>query len=159
MDTPVLVAEVPAQIAPGAAAVEIAQINADRDVAIATEETTRQAAQTEAMVTVAEVEAETDDEDVQWLKAELASLRAQCETHAGSLSAQAEVIQAQGAQIAELTGLVAALTSQLNPPPLSPAEPETPAVVDPESAVADGPRAENGEVNPPAKPLRKVVPL
>lgn len=136
MEQAVVVAEVAPQVA-ATAAVEIAQINADRDVAIAAEQTAQAAAHTGAIVAVAEVEAETDDEEVIWLKAELASLRVQCETNAGALSALQQVTQAQGQQIAELTGLLSSLTAPLIPPQLSanpnPAEPGARAAIEPEA--------------------------
>lgn len=129
------------------ASVEIAEVNAEASVAIAE-------VQADASVAIAEVTA-TDDEDMQWLRAELTGLRALCETNAVSLSNAEAAIQQQSQQIADLTTSLEVLALIVNPPtpqPNSPETPETPEEVLDGNAAGDGPRDAPEE---PARPVKK----
>lgn len=116
-----LPADATAVVAAGEAAVAVAEIQADRDVAIAE-------IHAETNVAAIEAEADADDEDVVWLRNELAGLRGQCETNAGELSVLRDAFQSLETQMASLTETVvaqAAILSLLNPPPPSETTPET----------------------------------
>src|SRR6185437_10482641 len=80
---------------------------ADRDVAIVNR-------QAEAMETIAEAEAEDDEDDVEWLRNELDGLRERLATVEGAL-AEREVVQV--ALASQVTELAAALALQTPPPP------------------------------------------
>jgi hypothetical protein len=102
--------------AAGEAAVAIAEIQANRDVEIA---------QINADTTehVIEAEAASDDEDIQWLRGELADLRGLCEMNAGALSALQQSNETLNQQVASLTETVATQAAALillTPPQPSP---------------------------------------
>jgi hypothetical protein len=105
--------------------VEIARIEAEKDIALAEIHTESNEARTEAVL---EAQAETDDgRDVEWLVAELAGLRGSQETHAAELSAVREQVALLQTAQAETAGLLAGLIlSQSTPPPPSDTPPETP---------------------------------
>ena len=106
--------------AAGEAAVAIAEIQADRDIEIAQ----INADTTEAVI---EAAAEAEDEDIAWLKAELADLRARCETsEAASSNALAMVgeVRQEVASLTETVATQAAALILLSPPP--PSEPPPP---------------------------------
>lgn len=124
-----------AEVAPLAeGAVEIAQIEAERDVTIAT---------IQAEVTETAIEAGSE-EDEAWLRSELDSLRQGQEELRGNLSNQALALETMAQQMAELTGMVT--TSLTPPPPLEPeAEPLAPTTpLEPEAVLENteegGPR-------------------
>lgn len=110
-------AAAPEAVADGA--VEIAQIDADRSVAVAT-------IHAETDVALAEIAAENDEEDIAWLRGELASLRELSAMNAVGLSALEASMVAMSAQQGEIvSGLATILASQTPPPPL-----ETPPVTE-----------------------------
>lgn len=114
-----------AQIATADAAVEIAAIEAQRDVAIA------------------EIQAETS-EDEAWLRNELAEFRARSDAHAQTLETMAVRLESMEARMSEL------MTSLIPPPPSMEPEPQPEtAAQNPsenlESGAADG-RKESREV-------------
>ena len=115
------------------AAVEIATVQADRDVAIA--ET-----QAEAAVEIATVNADADDEDVAWLRAELATLRQLCETNMAASSSAMEALRETQSQLASLAAMMTEHTNTLSPPAHSPpaTEPSEPDA-DVENPVAEPP--------------------
>lgn len=145
-----------AQEAAGEAAVEIAQINADRDVAIAAEQTAQTEAVASTTVAVAEIEADAEDEDVAWLRNELGGLRAQCETARDGLSVLRELVTAQGLQIAEMAGLLAGLTAATIPPTSLQEPAQETETINPESVAAAGPRDESAP-SETTRPRRKIV--
>src|SRR6185437_5650173 len=125
---------------------------ADRDVAIVNR-------QAEAMETIAEAEAEDDEDDVEWLRNELDGLRERLATVEGAL-AEREVVQvALASQVTELTAALAALALQTPPPP---SEVETRAeTLEQAETLAEndgeaGPR-ENPAPDKPAPRLRRRV--
>lgn len=128
------------------AAVEIAQIEADRDIALATIHTESNEAQTDAVL---EQSAAETDEDVAWLKAELAYLRTQCETNGADLLSEREArtllqqqMTIQGEQIAALLLLTPLPNLAENQPPA-----ETPA----SDGAEDGPRENPAPDSDPAE--------
>lgn len=144
--SPVTEQAVPAEMA--GAAVAVAEIQADRDVAIA---------EIQAETTVAVIEAGTDDEDVQWLRDELATLQARCATLEGASSSQEAAIVALSAQVGEMASGLAILIASTQPPSLPPTPletvTETPPAEAPEAVLDDagaGPRASGG-AEPPGK--------
>ena len=137
--------------AAGETIVEVAQIEAARDVAIAEEGTE----QTRIM---AEAREAREAEDVEWLRQQLAGLQAQCETNAAELSnvraallTTQEQLQQTVEQVAVLTeAMTVAIQAEQTPEPGSPPLP-------PEDASADGPEeAAQGERTPPVNPERLV---
>lgn len=131
----------PAAVATADAAVEIAAIEADRDVTIATVNAETAIAVTEA--------AATEDEDMVWLNGELSGLSARLATLEGALSNQEATITTLLAQVAEMGAMVTAL-SLIQPPhsvtlPATAPDPATADRTPPENAL-DG-----GEAGPPAK--------
>ena len=134
--------------AAGETIVEVAQIEAARDVAIAEEGTE----QTRIMAEAREAE------DVEWLRQQLAGLQARCETNAAELSnvraallTTQEQLQQTVEQVAVLTeAMTVAIQAEQTPEPGSPPLP-------PEDASADGPEeAAQGERTPPENPERPV---
>lgn len=118
------------EVATAEAAVEIAQIAAERDIAIAE-------INAETTATIVEAGAEQDDEDIEWLRGELADLRGQCETLRAELSnTQAmltetnlrldQMTETMAAQAAALTLLSPPQPSEPEPGPEPPAEPPAP---------------------------------
>jgi hypothetical protein len=96
---------------------------------------------------------ETEDEDVTWLRNDLASLRALCETNAGELSAlreQVTMLEARQLSTEQLTAVLALLT----PPPNSGEENSPPANSEEntgEDGQKDGPEGTNpADETPPA---------
>lgn len=132
-DVPVVVVETPpsqpAIAATADAAVEIAQIEADRDVQLA--ET-----HGETATTVAEIQADTD-EDLVWLRGELAGLRASCEMNAAALSEseirRVEMTTALDSLRADLTAL-ALIVQPIQSPPSEPAQETTETAEQPSEA-------------------------
>lgn len=120
------------------ASVEIAEIQAERDVAIAE----IQAETTEAAI---EAEAEANDEDVEWLRAELDGLRSSLAMHEAASSAHDGRITELETQIASLTETVTAQAAAiLLLTPQSPLPEETPPVTE-SPAEAVGQRADREE--------------
>jgi hypothetical protein len=124
------------EVAPSAAAhdaaVAVAHVQADRDVAIAEIN-----AETTALV-VAAADAETQ-EDVEWLRGELDGLQNSLATQGGELSSLRQMVETLASQIAETAAAMVLLTP---PQPSVTAEPipeARPEAI--ESAGADGPRA------------------
>lgn len=112
------------------AAVEVAQIQADRDVAIA--ETSAETA-----VELATISADQEDEDVTWLKGELDSLRARCETQEGNLSSVTQALTETQVQVSSLAEMLTLHLNTLTPPAHSP--PAAEPIPEPsESAAEDG---------------------
>jgi chromosome segregation ATPase len=133
-----------------------AEANAEAAVAIAEveAETTVAVAEIAAETRIAEVEAATaaDDEDVQWLRAELATLREQCATNAGALSSLEVSLVALSAQMGELTAAMATLSTQATLSAEQMAEAERlrtasgeGAPADPTNEAVDGPRDANAD--------------
>jgi hypothetical protein len=117
------------------AAVEIAAIEADARVAVET------LAQETAQTALA-AGAQSEEEDILWLRAELTGLQERCATNAAGLSALEAGQVSLSAQMGELTAGLMRL-SILSPP--SEPEPEQIPTPEPEppAAVPDGPRAES----------------
>lgn len=86
-----------------AATVEVATIEAERDIALA-QEVTKQ-------VEIAADAAVTDDEDMIWLRGELADLRARCETNAADLLQNQAAMQAMSEQNQQMAEQIAVLTA------------------------------------------------
>lgn len=140
MDGVPAVIEAPASVAD----VEIAQIEADRDIALAEIHTESNEAQTEAVL-----EAQADDgKDVEWLITELAGLRASQETHAGNLSEHEGRLTAMEHQIAEMSGLLAGLILA-NPPTPSPPSGEGTGEEIPSGEEGTGQEENTGQEAPP----------
>lgn len=91
-----------------------------------------------------------DDEDMQWLKAELTALQARCEMNAVSLSSAEAVLATLSNQVAEMAGALLILSQQSTPP--LPSEPEPPATPEPEIILpvdaAGGPRTSHAAPAP-----------
>jgi hypothetical protein len=104
----------PATEASASAAVEIATIEAERDIALATLNAESNEAQTTAVL---ENAALSDEEDVEWLRAELAALRERCATNEGALSSLETTLVSLSAQVGEMAGGLASLMASLTPPP------------------------------------------
>jgi hypothetical protein len=136
-DAPVVVVGSPdatttaAAEATASAAVEIAQIEADRAVAIETI-----AAET-ARIGIEASTAENED-DVAWLRAELASLRGQCEMNAAGLSSLEAAQVALSAQVGEMASGLTMLVASSTPLPPSETPPETPPQEAPQNALEGG---------------------
>ena len=153
MDPVLVVAETPppqpaAPLVDGQTIIAVAEIEAQRDIAIAEQHTE----QTQIIADASE----TDDEDVVWLRGELADLRAQCETNAGELSNQRaamlsmqEVIQTIADQVTVLTA--AAVLN--NPQDPSTPEPDLPNPPNPSGEDGADPGIQNGEQRPPENPV------
>ena len=128
MNAPVVIVAPPgdgaavADPAMGEAAVEIAEIEAGRDVTIA---------EIQAETAETAIEAQTQ-EDETWLREELAGLRASQEATAENLQNANLSLTTQAEQIAALAETMAELSSRLTPPPPLPAEPEA---LEPEEAL------------------------
>lgn len=130
------------------AAVEIARIEAERDVELATIHTESNEAQTEAVL---EAQAEAEDEDVTWLRGELALLQGRCEMNEVALSnltGEVEMLRqtqaTQTDQIAALLLLTQPPNSEGTPPP----DQETPPP-DGEAGPRESPAADPAEEAPP----------
>jgi len=131
------------------AAVEVAQIEANRDIAIAQQHT-------EQTRIVAEANDAETEEDIAWLRAELDARRAHCERNeneiqnlrAALLTTQDQVTQL-AEQMAMLTGLVMA---DKPPPPQSTPEPSPNP--NPPDADQDG-QGKTGEQSPPENPSQE----
>jgi hypothetical protein len=142
--TPAAEQAAPAEMAD--AAVAIAEIQADRDVAIAE-------IQAETTETAIEADAAANDEDVEWLRAELAGLHQRCATQEAALSSLETTLVALSAQVGEMaSGLAILLASQM-PPTLSEPPTAEPEPTPPEQALASeaaGSRASDAEPETPA---------
>lgn len=92
-----------------AAAVEVAEIQAQRDVAVAEITAGRD-------VAIAEAAAEETDEDIEWLRTELSGLRGLHEANRQALADLAQVVTASQEQIAGLTSLLETHMNMLSPP-------------------------------------------
>lgn len=132
--------------AAGGTIVEVAEIEAARDVAIAEEGTEQARILAEAR----------EAEDVEWLRRQLDDLRARCETNAAELSAvraalltTQEQLRQTEEQVAVLTeAMTAAIQEEPTPEPGSPPPPD-------EDQGARG-EAEQGERTPPENPVPPV---
>ena len=136
-----------ADVAPVAdAAVEIARIEADRDITIA-------AIGAETAAVAIEAAADENDEDVEWLRSELGGLRLSCETLAAEL-ADLQVERARTAEaLASLDRMLTAALATAEPIPSPPSKPD-PGPADPAASErADGP-PESPEAPPPARKRR-----
>jgi hypothetical protein len=138
------------------AAVQVAQIQADRDVAIAEVVAETDQAATAARVEIAAVEAEQEDEDVAWLRGELSGLRVRCETAEAGLSG---VMQQQNEMQAQLTTLAAMMTAYvetLTPPAHLPARLETAPASQAEIDVGNGGVRSEVATEPEPAPIPKT---
>lgn len=130
-----------ADVAPVAdAAVEIARIEADRDITIA-------AIGAETAAVAIEAAADENDEDVEWLRSELGGLRQSCETLAATQAIQSERLAILETQLGTMLAMAAA------EPTLSPPSNPEPGPEPAASEKADGP-PENPEAPPPARRRR-----
>jgi len=164
-DTVVVVAEAappqPAVEASADAAVEIARIEADAAVDM-------NAANNDAAVAIADTVA-ADDEDVAWLKSELAGLLARCETNAADLSALQVQMVAMAGQLDLMRSDLTAM-ALITPPPtqqnsspeaeaeaLARAEAEAMAQAENPAASPDGPRDESAGDAAAAEAARRAT--
>lgn len=135
-----------ATAAAGEAAVDIATVEAERDIAVAK-------IQAETTVAVIEAQAEAaDDEDVQWLRAQLESLQARCAAAEDGLSRLDLTVATLAEQNAEIRGLLTGLIAASQPPPPPPSE-TIPETLDVPASVAAGPG--EAETRPAARPPRE----
>lgn len=135
-----------ATAAAGQAAVDIATVEADRDIAVA---------EIQAEVTAAVIEAQAeavDDEDVQWLRAQLESLQARCAAAEDGLSRVDLTVATLAEQNAEMRGLLTGLIAASPPPPPPPSE-TIPETLDAPANVAADPG--EAETRPAARPPRE----
>lgn len=136
-----------ATAAAGEAAVDIATVEADRDIAVAEIQ-----AEVTAAVIEAQAEAAADDEDVQWLRAQLESLQARCAAAEDGLSRLDLTVATLAEQNAEMRGLLTGLIAASQPPPPPPSE-TIPETLDAPASVAAGPG--EAETRPAARPPRE----
>jgi hypothetical protein len=123
------------------AAVEIAQIQADRDVA------------------VAEIAADAlaQEEDEAWLRDQFGMLSARLADQAESLSNLQAATESLASLILTQTEALANLTGLLTPQPLSETEPLAEPMAEPSSGEEDGPRESPATTaEPDAKPKRRL---
>jgi hypothetical protein len=130
--------EQPVVVAAGdtAATATAAEANAEAAVAIAEAQeagaTERAQIAADAAVAVTEAAADATEDDVAWLRDELDGLRIQCATNAGALSGLEAQMVSLAAQMTEMAGALASLST---PRPLS-AEPPPQPVTEPSDALA-----------------------
>lgn len=143
--------------AAGVTAVEIATIEAERDVTLAT-------IAAETTETIAEAQAVEQEDDVEWLRAQLTGFETSLATLAGELSVLRQQQELQREEIARLTETVtlqaAALTMAI-PPEIPPSSSETPLetpqdgdVAAPEAALEE-PTSEATSESQTARPVRR----
>lgn len=142
------------------AAVEIARVQAERDVAVAEVHAATEVAIQEAITERAEL---TEEQEVEWLRDELAGLRQRCETNEAALSehrATMLVMQEQHqqmiAQLAEITAVLTAPTEQSPPTPEPPSD-QNPPPQDDADGQGEAPAEPTREEPPPASGKRKRV--
>jgi outer membrane murein-binding lipoprotein Lpp len=140
----VVAASTPSEPAPEVvanAAVEIAGIAADRDVAIAEIQAETRAKMSDA---VDELEDDVDEleDDVEWLRSELAALRAACEANQAEGTSLRLMVQEMASQWADMQAMMLSLI------PPSPSEQENPNPLPPD--VADGLRENPAPESPPS---------
>lgn len=138
--------------------VDIATIEAARDIELATINAESNETQTEAVL---DAQANAEDEDLIWLRGELATLQERCETNAAELLNQrGEMISLRTEHNSMLERLTQAEATQaglllLTPPPNSEQGQQPPET---ESGGEDGPRENPGEQPPPADPAEETPP-
>jgi hypothetical protein len=142
--------EEPAVIAAGEAAVKIAEIEAERDVKLA--EISAEAAGEANAEAVEEFE-----EDVEWLRTELAGLRTLCETQRDGLSSAMLMLTAIQDQLRETQAALESHMNQSTPPAHSPPIEEAPAAEVP-SADGQGEASPASAASPRPEPSSEVSP-
>lgn len=105
----------------GETVVKVAEIEAARDVAIAKENTAQTEVLADAQTEIAQTQ---DDEDVAWLRAELADLRGLCGTNGEELSALRATVLTMQEQMQQMADQLLLLTAAATLPPKEPPTPE-----------------------------------